>query len=780
MEKHYSVKFFSSFLESLQNLCQEHLNFDQIVEVSGYVCVEIDNAKKERYVLSELLQQCGNVISESYCTKAYKNLPISVRGKEKVSSSEKTKSDIIEDKENRTQCQPMRDSDDEVIIALDTPPQPKRRKSNSTTVPKSAKTSIAVTNTGKSPAKSINKKIEDSANRCILGRVATMTEDYTQRDSGGIGIESRSSSFLESAAKLHSSSTPHSPDKESFHDFVSSVVESLGTPTKSPPSGSSNENSYGGEDSEDTFPDLSLVPKKISRSASSKSSSVTGQPVVDIQSSLASTLSPSTPEPSLSLTGLYMKSKTLGLSSKKSPKTSSDSSSPPSLEQPERMNVSSLRHLVSKSNEDQALLQHRRAGTEMDIPPGQPYIELLDEAKEEEDGDGGTAGLQIHTNDHGNTGIQHSTSTDHSEPSTSYSGVEVPCTVSSSLMLEVGSISAVTSIDDVDSANSQVSDDTNNQEDNIDDNMDSPIIIDLDSEDEDEEDFVPGGDADPFSSTEIRKLDSFKDYVRFAVKRFQSFIKEKGVNDPMFRIPPDKLDPLLAEFYVTVRNLRGQEFGVSTLKSIQSYLELYLRENGYPVSITRDTEFLNCRSLLQTKIQQLRQLQQPDPDPALTISPLTRRDVDKLFRTGQLGGSSAESLSNSVWFMNSVMFKLNQTSSHTSLKWGDIVIKVDEYKNEYLQLVSSNSSSWENVNDKVYPNNANPDRCFVSMFMKYQRMRPPSMLAKKSPFYLMVDREMDCLKKEKMSFQMLSSILRTMLIQAFIKSDKKILTYDIL
>ncbi|XP_067657130.1 uncharacterized protein [Haliotis asinina] len=768
MEKHYSVKFFSSFLESLQNLCQEHLTFDQIVEVSGYVCVEIDNAKKERYVLSELLQHCGNVISESYCTKAYKNLPLSSRGKEKFSSSEKNKLDVVEDKENRTQCEPTRDSDDEVIIALDAPPQPKRRKSQSATIPKSARSSIAASCTGISQGKTMNKK-EDSAKRCVLGRVATLTEDYTQRDSSGIGIESRSSSFLESAAKLHSSSTPLSPDKEIFRNFVTNVVESLGSPTKSLPSGSSNENSYGGDDTQESFPDLPLVPK-MSKSSSMKSSSVeTGQPVVDISTNLGSALSPASLEPSLKLTGLFTKSKTSPKSSKKSPRTSLDSS-PTSLEQPETMNFSSLRHLISKSNEDQARLQHRTAGMETDIPPGEPYIEVLDEAKEDEGESDGAAG---------NTGIQHSAGSNHNDPSTSYSGVEVPCTVSSSLMLEAGSGSTATSVEDVDSALSQLSDDTDNQEDNMDDNVDSPIIIDLDSEDED--DSVLGDDADPFSSTEIRKLDSFKDYVRFAVKRFQSFIKEKGVNDPMFRIPPDKLDPLLAEFYVTVRNLRGQEFGISTLKSIQSYLELYLRENGYPVSITRDTEFLNCRTLLQTKIQQLRQIQNDlMPNRDKTVSPLTRRDVEKLFRTGQLGSGSAESLTNSVWFMNSVMFKMSQTSSHASLKWGDIVIKVDEYKNEYLQLVCTNSTSWEGVNDKVYPNNANPDRCFVSLFMKYQRMRPPSMLAKKSPFYLTVDKEMNCLTTEKMSFQTISDIMRTMLVRAFIKSDKKIVTYDII
>ncbi|XP_046580265.1 uncharacterized protein LOC124287838 [Haliotis rubra] len=72
MEKQYSVQFFTSFIEKLQGLCRNSLDFSQTVDVSGYLCLEIDNMKKERYVLSELLQSNGNVVSESYCTKAFK------------------------------------------------------------------------------------------------------------------------------------------------------------------------------------------------------------------------------------------------------------------------------------------------------------------------------------------------------------------------------------------------------------------------------------------------------------------------------------------------------------------------------------------------------------------------------------------------------------------------------------------------------------------------------------------------------------------------------------
>ncbi|XP_041368373.1 uncharacterized protein LOC121382815 [Gigantopelta aegis] len=74
MDKQYSVQFFTSFVEAMQKFCREYIDFEQCVELSGYLAVEIDNHKKERYVLSEMLQSSGNVISESYCTKAFKTL----------------------------------------------------------------------------------------------------------------------------------------------------------------------------------------------------------------------------------------------------------------------------------------------------------------------------------------------------------------------------------------------------------------------------------------------------------------------------------------------------------------------------------------------------------------------------------------------------------------------------------------------------------------------------------------------------------------------------------
>ncbi|KAL5021115.1 hypothetical protein ScPMuIL_000270 [Solemya velum] len=74
MERHLTTQFFSAFVEAVQKLCQDSVAFDHSVEVSGYVCLEIDSSKKERYVISELVQSTGSIISESFCSKVFRTM----------------------------------------------------------------------------------------------------------------------------------------------------------------------------------------------------------------------------------------------------------------------------------------------------------------------------------------------------------------------------------------------------------------------------------------------------------------------------------------------------------------------------------------------------------------------------------------------------------------------------------------------------------------------------------------------------------------------------------
>lgn len=71
----HSVHFFRAVLEGVQRACREHIAYRDHIEVSGYLAVEIDDMRKERYIISELMHAAGSIMSESYCTKVFNTKP---------------------------------------------------------------------------------------------------------------------------------------------------------------------------------------------------------------------------------------------------------------------------------------------------------------------------------------------------------------------------------------------------------------------------------------------------------------------------------------------------------------------------------------------------------------------------------------------------------------------------------------------------------------------------------------------------------------------------------
>ncbi|KAK7473364.1 hypothetical protein BaRGS_00035412 [Batillaria attramentaria] len=74
-ENRHCVQFFQDLISSIQSACLKHIYCSVSVEVSGYLAIEIDSTRKERYVISELVHAGGGVISESFCSKAFSATP---------------------------------------------------------------------------------------------------------------------------------------------------------------------------------------------------------------------------------------------------------------------------------------------------------------------------------------------------------------------------------------------------------------------------------------------------------------------------------------------------------------------------------------------------------------------------------------------------------------------------------------------------------------------------------------------------------------------------------
>nr|KAG5700506.1 hypothetical protein BaRGS_013993 [Batillaria attramentaria] len=58
-ENRHCVQFFQDLISSIQSACLKHIYCSVSVEVSGYLAIEIDSTRKERYVISELVHAGG-------------------------------------------------------------------------------------------------------------------------------------------------------------------------------------------------------------------------------------------------------------------------------------------------------------------------------------------------------------------------------------------------------------------------------------------------------------------------------------------------------------------------------------------------------------------------------------------------------------------------------------------------------------------------------------------------------------------------------------------------
>jgi hypothetical protein len=75
-------------------------------------------------------------------------------------------------------------------------------------------------------------------------------------------------------------------------------------------------------------------------------------------------------------------------------------------------------------------------------------------------------------------------------------------------------------------------------------------------------------------------------------------------------------------------------------------------------------------------------------------------EVDELYRKGQLGSGSPETMLNTLWFNNTLHFGMKGDKEHKDLCWGDIQLKKDETGElEYLEYTErqTKTRTGENV-----------------------------------------------------------------------------------
>ncbi|XP_044308411.1 uncharacterized protein KIAA1958 homolog [Varanus komodoensis] len=229
-----------------------------------------------------------------------------------------------------------------------------------------------------------------------------------------------------------------------------------------------------------------------------------------------------------------------------------------------------------------------------------------------------------------------------------------------------------------------------------------------------------------------------------ALRNFREFLISKYPSETreIYIIPCKELDAYLASFFVDARQKDGSEYEPNSLANYQCGLERYLKEHRYGYSITRDKEFKRSQEALKQKQIELRckgKGNKPHKSMKLTFA-----DELILRKRGLLSRYNPEGLLNLVWLNNTKAFGHCTGFHGSTLKWGDIRLRVTETGLEYLEWMGQDGGDGNaktkraGTDSRVYATQHAPQTCPVQDYKEYAQRRPPAMRYEDAPFYLSI------------------------------------------
>ncbi|XP_062595369.1 uncharacterized protein KIAA1958-like, partial [Saccostrea cucullata] len=228
------------------------------------------------------------------------------------------------------------------------------------------------------------------------------------------------------------------------------------------------------------------------------------------------------------------------------------------------------------------------------------------------------------------------------------------------------------------------------------------------------------------------------------VNIFRNWLRGKNESRPIVDLEVIVLDKYLAVFFMTAKKQDDSEYEPETLKSVQSSINRYLKQNNRHINIIEDKEFSHSREVVASKMKLLRQ--QGKGNKSRQADPLTSEEIDILYERNLLGKGNPKAVINTLYINNTLHFGMRSRLEHSNLRWGDVQVKIDTSGQKFLEFTERATKTRNGVvggsrpyAPKMYEDKDNP-RCPVAMYEFYAEKRPQTMLKKEDPFYLGVHR----------------------------------------
>lgn len=171
--------------------------------------------------------------------------------------------------------------------------------------------------------------------------------------------------------------------------------------------------------------------------------------------------------------------------------------------------------------------------------------------------------------------------------------------------------------------------------------------------------------------------------TKWVVKCFEDWCQSKGVVVDFQTASKQQLNGILREFYPTVINGKGEQYGLSSYIGLRAGLNRHI--NDPPLSLSwcllKDTEFTTSNNVFTGVVKMLRK---KGLDTTAHHSSITDSDFNAIKRI--LNPNTPEGLVNKVWFDIQLHFGRRGNEGNRQLKPSSFTIKTDENGVKYATL----------------------------------------------------------------------------------------------
>ena len=250
---------------------------------------------------------------------------------------------------------------------------------------------------------------------------------------------------------------------------------------------------------------------------------------------------------------------------------------------------------------------------------------------------------------------------------------------------------------------------------------------------------------------------------------FKMWANERNFQANLEEYESDVLDQTLSQLYAESQKGNGDNYEPVCLKVMQTLLERYLKSKSHPKSIIRDRKFLNSRKVLGGKSRKLRE-QGKRKRPNRSRS-LTKEEEEVLWQNGQLRGGTQRALLNTMWWLLTQHFGLQERQEHHQMRVDGFTLQRDDDGNEFLTFAEGPTKTRQGglsvktrlVTPKMFAT-GNEERCPVMLFKRYLEKRQSEM-KESGPFYLtVIDKPVSSVwyKKSPMGKNTINTIMKNM------------------